>query len=79
MGSILDACYWMLENQHLTRSEFQKHRASSIQYLGMFSISYIATTDSDHNNLCNCRKKTLLTPEFSKKIYFTIIRDEPEK
>jgi len=55
MGSILDARYWMLDNQQLNRSEFQKHRASSIQNLEMFSISYIATTDSDYNNLCNCR------------------------
>jgi len=32
MGSLLDARYWMLDNQQLTRSEFQKHRVSSIQY-----------------------------------------------
>jgi len=55
MGLILDTRYWMLDNQQLTRSGFQKHRASSIQNLRMFSISYIATTDSDYNNLCNCR------------------------
>ena len=41
MGSILDTRYWILDNQQLTRSEFQKHRVSSIQNLGMFSISYI--------------------------------------
>jgi len=32
MESMLDARYWMLDNQQLTRSEFQKHRASRKQY-----------------------------------------------
>jgi len=43
MGSLLDARYWMLDNQQLTRSEFQKHRVSSIQYPqfeNIFNILY---------------------------------------
>ena len=57
MGSLLDARYWMLDNQQLTRSEFQKHRVSSIQYPefeNIFNILY-RTADSDYNDLCNCR------------------------